>query len=218
MQIFPRSMNRLPIVAGLAAALALPGVVAFVWYYFSPWYTHVGYQPKQPVPYSHRFHVGQLGIDCRYCHVNVERSAVAMVPPTQTCMNCHSVIKTESARLAPIRESWKTGQAMEWVRVHKLPDFAYFDHSAHVGAKDKGVGVGCVEFLGRIDQMEVVRMVKPLSMGWCLECHRDVKANQGDSQFIRPISEITNMGWQKQGKTDPLKPLNPPEHCSGCHR
>jgi hypothetical protein len=214
MQIFPRSLNKLPIVAGIIAALALPGVVGFVWYYFSPWYTQVGYAPKQPVPYSHRLHAGQLGIDCRYCHVNVERSNVAMVPPTQTCMNCHSVVKTESARLEPIRKSWKEGTAMEWVRVHKLPDHAFFDHSVHVTA-----GVGCSSCHGRIDQMDVVRMQQPLSMGWCLECHRDVKANQGNSQFIRPVSQITNMEWQKTSEpVTPPRTLNPPETCSGCHR
>jgi hypothetical protein len=213
MQIFPRSLNQLPLIAGAAAVLGLPAVVFLVWYYFSPWYTQVGYEPKQPVPYSHRLHAGQLGMDCRYCHVNVERSAVAMVPPTQTCMNCHSVVKKDSYALKPIRESWETGKAMEWVRVHRLPDYVYFDHSVHVSA-----AVGCVECHGRVDQEERVRLQKPLSMGWCIECHRDVRQNQGASQYIRPVSELTNMAYQKTGDVTPPRHLNPPETCTGCHR
>jgi hypothetical protein len=160
-------------------------------------------------------HAGQYGIDCRYCHANVERSAVAMVPPTQTCMNCHAAIMTASAKLQPIRDAWKSGAAVEWVRIHKLPDHAYFDHSVHVSA-----GVGCSECHGRIDQMEVVRQQQPLSMGWCLECHRDVKQKQGASLKLRPVSQITNMEWQRN-PNEPVKPpreLNPPENCTGCHR
>lgn len=213
MQIFPRSLNKLPQIAGAASVLGLVGVTFVIWYYFSPWFTQVGYTPRQPVPYSHRLHAGQLGLDCRYCHVNVERSATAMVPPTETCMNCHQVVKTDSAALEPIRESWKTGKAMEWTRIHKLPDYVFFDHSVHVTA-----GVGCVECHGRIDQMEVVGQQKPLSMGWCLDCHRDVKEKQGDSSHIRPVSEITNMSWKHEGTVNPPRPLNPPENCWGCHR
>ncbi len=224
MQIFPRSLNKLPQIAGAVTVLALPGIIFLAWYYFSPLYTDVGYEPRQPVPYSHRLHAGQLGMDCRYCHVNVERGPIAMVPPTQTCMNCHSIIKTDSAALAPIRVScgwdgkacdWTKGKAMEWVRVHKLPDYAFFDHSVHVSA-----GVGCVECHGRVDQEERVRQQKTLAMGFCLECHRDVKQNQGASQFLRPVSQITNMEW-KRTESEPVTPprhLNPPENCTGCHR
>jgi hypothetical protein len=214
MQIFPRSLNKLPQVAGAVAALGLVAVTFFIWYYFSPWFTQVGYAPVQPVPYSHRLHVGQLGLDCRYCHVNVERAPLAMVPPTETCMNCHQLVKTDSQELQPIRDSWASGKPMEWVRIHKLPDYVYFDHSVHVTA-----GVGCASCHGRIDQMERVRMEKPLSMGWCLECHRDVKEKQGDSAFIRPVSEITNMAFVHTEHVDtPRKTLNPPENCAGCHR
>jgi hypothetical protein len=229
MQIFPRSLNKLPLIAGAGAALGLPAVVFLVWYYFSPWFTQVGYRPPhcidtkdcppgtQPVPYQHSLHAGQLGIDCRYCHVNVERSAVAMVPPTETCMNCHALVKTDSAKLAPIRDSWATGAPVEWTRVHKLPDYAYFDHSAHVTA-----GVGCKECHGRIDQMEVVQQEQPLSMGWCLECHRDVKDHGTGSVHIRPKDvEVTNMDWVKGPNDHPTfrrDHLNPPENCSGCHR
>ncbi len=209
MQIFPRSINQLPAIAAAALALIGGGVVTAVWYYGTPKHFQVGYEPKQPVPYSHRLHAGELGLDCRYCHANVERSAVAMVPPTETCMNCHSLIRTDSAKLALIRESWKTGKAMEWVRVHKLPDHAYFDHSVHLNA-----GVGCSTCHGRIDQMDVVRQDKPLSMGWCLECHRDPTPN------LRPKDQITNMEWTPEnappGWTPPA--VHPPQHCSGCHR
>jgi hypothetical protein len=218
MQIFPRALNKLPQVAGAAGVLGLPAVVFFVWYYFSPWYTQVGYQPTQPVPYSHRKHAGELGMDCRYCHANVERAPYAMVPPTETCMNCHQLIRTDSAKLERVRESWATGAVIPWIRIHKLPDYVYFDHSVHVTA-----GVGCAECHGRIDQMEVVRQQKPLSMGWCLECHRDVKQNQYASTRIRPVDQITNMEWQHDANNE-AKPipgretLNPPEFCSGCHR
>lgn len=210
MQIFPRSLNRLPaIVAGLVAVGG--GVLTFVvWYYFSPYFTQVGYAPRQPIPYSHRLHAGQLGIDCRYCHTNVERSAVASVPPVQTCMNCHSLVRTDSALLAPLRDAWEHNRPIEWVRIHRLPDHAFFDHSIHVTA-----GVGCVECHGRIDQMDVVRQEQPLSMGWCLDCHR----NPGPR--LRPRDQVTNMEW----RPEPGQPvqrarqqINPPEHCSGCHR
>ena len=186
MQIFPRSLNLLPHVTALALAVA-GGVVTFVvTYYFSYWNVNVGYAPVQPVPFSHRIHAGQLGMDCRYCHANAERSYEAMVPPTQTCMGCHALVRPQSAALAPIRESWQTGAAMEWVRVHNLPDHVYFDHSVHLSA-----GVGCATCHGRIDQMDVVTSQTPLSMSWCLDCHRDPEPN------VRPVSvSITDMEWQ----------------------
>ncbi len=217
MQLFPRSLNLLPLVGAVVAVLAGGGLTFVVWYYASPSNTQVGYAPVQPVPYSHRLHAGELGMDCRYCHANVERPHEAMVPPTQTCMGCHAMVKTGSKRLDPVRESWKSGQSVEWVRIHELPDHAYFDHSVHLA-----VGVGCVSCHGRVDQMEVVRQDQPLSMGWCLDCHRNPGPN------LRPKSEITNMAWQppedaaarQQLQEDLLaevKPV-PPQHCSGCHR
>lgn len=215
MQIFPKSLNLLPLVAALAVAVG-GGVVTFVFvYYFSPRYLQVGYEPVQPVPYSHRLHAGELGIDCRYCHANVETSFEAMIPPTQTCMGCHSLIRTESARLQPIRDSWESGDPVEWVRVHNLPDHAYFDHSVHVAA-----GVGCVSCHGRVDRMEVVSVQEPLSMGWCLDCHRDPQSN------LRPIGRITDMSWTQDQASEAerreirglLARALPPENCSGCHR
>jgi hypothetical protein len=211
MQIFPRTLNYLPLIAALGAAIT-GGAVTFVfWYWFSPKYLQVGYGPEQPVPYSHQLHAGQLGMDCRYCHSSVERSQEAMVPPTQTCMGCHALVKPDSPLLEGVRSSWETGDPIPWVRVHKLPEHAYFDHSVHLTA-----GVGCVSCHGRVDQMEVVSIQQPISMGWCLECHRNPEP------FLRPPSEITNMQWEPGDGDDELiadvSTLNPPEHCSGCHR
>ncbi|WP_394837087.1 cytochrome c family protein [Pendulispora rubella] len=209
MQIFPRSLNKLPLIAAVATVGLLGSVVFVFWYYFSPKNLQVGYAPVQPVPYSHKLHVGQLGMDCRYCHANIERAAHAMIPPTQTCMGCHSVVKTESARLANVRSSWDTGKAIEWVKVHKLPEHTFFDHSAHLAA-----GVGCATCHGRIDEMEIVRLDKPISMGWCLECHRD------PTPSLRPKDQITNMDWRPEMAPAGWQPpsVNPPKHCSGCHR
>ena len=215
MQIFSRSANRLPLVLGVGGAVGLISVGILVWYYFSPWFTQAGYSPVQPVAYSHKLHARDLGLDCRYCHSNVERSPVAMVPSTQTCMNCHQLVKMDSPKLAAIRESFEKGTRMSWVRVHKLPDYVFFDHSAHVT-----VGVGCADCHGRIDEMEQVSQQKPLSMGWCLDCHRDVREKQGASQFLRPVSEMTNMAWSHDPSrpTTLARPLNPPENCTACHR
>jgi hypothetical protein len=225
MQIFPRQLNLLPLVLGVVVHAALIGLVFVVWFYFAPHNLQVGYAPEQPIPYSHELHVSQLGLDCRYCHANVESSAEAMIPPTQTCMGCHASVRgiTEdaetgevhmrSAKLEPLLESWRSGDSVEWVRVHQLPDHAYFDHSVHLTA-----GVGCVSCHGRVDQMEVVRIEEPISMGWCLDCHRDPGPN------LRPKNEITNMEWEpdeewtKAGLDQALAAVNPPEHCSGCHR
>lgn len=211
MQLFPRSLNYLPLLIALAAMLGGAGVTFAIWYYNSPWNTQVGYAPVQPVAYSHKLHAGELGIDCRYCHANIERSQEAMIPPTQTCMGCHAVIKTDSVRLQPVRDSWASDKPLEWVRIHKLPEHAYFDHSAHLA-----VGVGCTSCHGRIDQMEVVRQDQPLSMSWCLDCHRD------PGKAIRPKDQVTNMAWTPSTDEAELTALaqtvNPPQHCSGCHR
>jgi hypothetical protein len=209
MQLFPRALNKLGLAVAVGANAFLVVVVFLFWYYGSPKNLQVGYAPLQPVPYSHRLHAGDLGIDCRYCHANIERAAHAMVPATQTCMGCHSVIKTESPKLAAVRDSWATGQPIEWTKVHKLPEHSYFNHSAHLAA-----GVGCVTCHGRIDQMEVVRLDKPIAMGWCLSCHRDPTPN------LRPKDQITNMSWTPDMAPAGWQPpkVNPPTNCSGCHR
>jgi len=212
-QIFPRKANVLPHLT-LAGSLA-GGVFAilFIWYYFSPEYTDVGYAPEQPVEYSHRLHAGQLGLDCQYCRTNVKDAAHSNVPATQTCMNCHSQVRTESLKLLPVRESWATGESIEWIKVHKLPDYARFSHAVHTNN-----GVGCESCHGRIDQMEVVFQSEPLSMGWCLECHR------APEQFLRPNDEITTMGYEQPDDfvEQNLQRINaegiqPPTNCSACH-
>lgn len=214
--IFPRWTNKIPLAIGLLGPLALAGVVGGIWYYFSPKFTDVGYRPRQPVPFSHKLHAGDMGMDCRYCHNTVEVAAVAAIPPTQTCMNCHSQVKTESPRLKLVRDSYTTGETIPWVRVHQLPDYAFFDHRPHLAA-----GVGCSSCHGRIDQMTIVEMDQPLSMGWCLDCHRNPEPS------LRPRDQITNMAWdiETDGKAydaakDPTRTrqVQPPEHCSGCHR
>jgi len=209
MQLFPRALNKLGLAVAVGANSVLVLVVFLFWYYGSPKNLQVGYAPLQPVPYSHRLHAGELGMDCRYCHANIERAAHAMVPATQTCMGCHSLVKTESPKLAVIRDSWKTGQPVEWIKVHKLPEHSYFNHSAHLSA-----GVGCATCHGRIDQMEVVRLDKPIAMGWCLNCHRNPTPN------LRPKDQITNMSWTPDMAPAGWQPpkVNPPVNCSGCHR
>jgi hypothetical protein len=213
-QIFPRWIDKIPPLFVLAVVVAALAVVGFFWYYGSPKYTDVGYQPKQPVAYSHILHAGDLGIDCRYCHTVVEISAYAAIPPTQTCMNCHTLVKPESEKLLPVRESWLSGKPIEWIRVHDLPDYVYFNHSAHLRA-----GVGCASCHGNIVEMEIVRQVQPLSMGWCLECHRNPE------NHLRPQSEITNMQWlppenqyEQAQKIIAEKRIRPSEDCSTCHR
>ena len=165
--VFPRWSNALLPAVG-AVGLVVPLYVVFVVAYgFSPLTTDVGYQPIQPVPFSHALHAGELGLDCRYCHNTVERAPKAAVPPTQTCFNCHTQIHKDSPKLDPLWESYETGMPVEWIRVHDLPDFTYFNHSAHITR-----GVSCVECHGRIDKMEVVTQHERLTMGWCLDCHR----------------------------------------------
>jgi len=213
-QIFPEWTNTIPRVLGLSVGGFVIFVVVGIWYYWSPWFTDVGYAPIQPIPYSHEFHVSELGLDCRYCHVGVEHSPVAMIPPTQTCMNCHTLILPESEKLAPVRASWEHRTPIRWVRIHKVPDYAFFDHSVHVRA-----GVGCESCHGDVASMEIMELKKPLSMGWCLDCHRD------PDQHLRPTEDITVMGWlapQDQLERAALirntLQLNPPVTCSGCHR
>ena len=213
-ETFPRWTNRIPLLLAVASAAGAAATVFGVWYWFSPEYTDVGYSPVQPVPFSHRLHAGELGMDCRYCHNTVERGAKAAIPATETCMNCHRTIQSKSEKLAPVRSSDATGDPVPWVRVHMLPDYAYFDHSAHLAA-----GVGCATCHGRIDEMERVRQEKPLSMGWCLDCHRDPTPN------LREVSMITSMTWNAadtgyEPSKDPARKLmpTPPTNCSGCHR
>ena len=215
-KIFPKSVNKLPLQI-IVFLFILAGVVtAATTYYATPKYTRVGYQPVQPVPYSHALHVGQLGLDCRYCHSNVEKSGVANLPTAQTCMNCHSQVKNDSPLLAPVRASYASGEPVPWVRIHQTPDYVYFNHSVHVNR-----GVSCFECHGQINQMDVVYHSKPLSMGFCLECHRDPEGR------VRPLNQITNLDWRPEQMADHDKwaakfikdnKITPPQSCTGCHR
>jgi len=164
---------------GVLTYLPLLGTLAL-----SPKTRSVGYRPEQPVAFSHALHAGELGMDCRFCHTTVEETAFAAVPPTKTCLNCHAAIKAESDLLQPVRASFETGEPIRWVKVHDMPDFVYFNHSAHVNK-----GVGCETCHGRVDRMEEVGQDKPLGMAWCLECHRQPE------KFLRPRDAVTAMGW-----------------------
>jgi hypothetical protein len=212
--VFPRWANKTRVLAGVILGGAPIYLTFLIWYGASPKTTDVGYQPKQPVPYSHALHAGQLGIDCRYCHSTVEQGAHAAIPPTATCMNCHERIWTNSDKLTPVRQSIATGKPVEWLKVHDLPDYVYFNHSAHVTR-----GVGCVTCHGRVDEMDEVYQKEPLSMSWCLTCHRSPEQN------LRPPEEVTNMTWKPPGDAVAYgktlreqNHLNPPTDCSTCHR
>lgn len=218
--IFPRSLDgrvrQAVIGLGVAAALVVTG-----WYYYAlPSYTRVGYAPEQPVPFSHQLHAGKLGMDCSYCHQSVWESPHASVPTSQTCMNCHNPkkanVKGNSPLLAPVRNSYDTGKPVEWKRVHKLPEYSYFNHAVHVNK-----GVSCVSCHGQINEMPVVRHDKPLTMGWCLQCHAN------PHEHLRDVKDVTNLSWKPEpGKTVSeigaaiQKDLQvaPPMHCQGCHR
>jgi hypothetical protein len=213
--IFPRWSNKvLPIVFFFVLGPGVTAAIAGIWYYGTNKHVEVGFQPAQPVEYSHKLHAGDLGMDCRYCHTTVERSSFATVPPTETCMNCHWKVRSDSVKMLPVRESYANDTPIPWVRVHNLPDYAYFNHAAHVA-----VGVGCVNCHGRIDQMPVVTQVQPLSMGWCLDCHRDPAPYIGDPAKVTVMDfkpDLTKSGTQAVAKNG--REVRPPTHCSGCHR
>jgi hypothetical protein len=212
--VFPRWANKTKHIGGVALAGAPVYLTALIWLGFSPKTVDAGYMPKQPVAYSHALHAGELGMDCRYCHNTVEETGHAAIPPTQTCMNCHKMVWTQSPNLMLVRESDSTGKAIEWLKVHDLPDYVYFNHSAHVTR-----GVGCATCHGRIDLMPEVFQKEPLSMGWCLDCHR------APEQHLRPPELVTKMDWTAPGdkvaygkELRQKNNINPPTDCSTCHR
>jgi hypothetical protein len=215
-KIFPKSANRLPLQILIFLVLFGGVATAGVTYYMTPKYTRVGYAPVQPVPFSHALHAGQLGLDCRFCHSNVEKSGHSNIPTSQTCMNCHNQVRKDSALLAPVRSSYETGEAVPWVWIHTTPDHVYFNHAAHVNR-----GVSCVECHGKINEMDVVAHAKPLSMGFCIECHRNPETR------VREKADVFNLDSQtiaaKSGVEAGMKfisdwKIKPPESCSGCHR
>ncbi len=215
-QIFPKWTNTVPVKVMIALSLALGSVVLGVTYYATPKYLRVGYQPIQPVAFDHSLHVGQLGMDCRYCHSFVEHSGQANVPSAQACMNCHTQVWAESPKLAPVRESYQSGEPVPWVRVHNAPDYVYFNHAVHVNR-----GVSCVECHGQVNEMEVVYHAKAHSMAFCLECHRNPE------HFVRPLDKVYDLDWKPESREEQIAmgerfvhdwKIQPPQSCSGCHR
>jgi hypothetical protein len=214
-QIFHRSTN--PIartsVFGAAFIVALLFLVIAI-VVRSPWATAVGVPVDQPVPFSHQHHVRDDLIDCRYCHTTVEESSFAGMPATSVCMNCHSLIWNQAPVLAPVRESLRTGVPIVWNRVYDLPDFVYFDHSIHVAK-----GVGCVSCHGRMDLMPLTWKAEPLTMEWCLACHRQPE------RYVRPREQVFAMAWQPPADRLDLGRRLVAEYgiavktsCSTCHR
>ncbi len=216
-QIFPRKSNvlaRASIVVALLAAGAALGTVMMIDY--AGFNQRKGTTLEQPVPFSHEHHVQGLGIDCRYCHTAVEKSAQAGIPPTSTCYNCHKLIWNEAPMLEPVRASFRTGQPLKWTKIHDLPDFVYFNHSIHVAK-----GVGCATCHGPVQEMRLMRSVNATQMGWCLNCHRNPE------KFLRPKEEVFNMTWKaddqerlgrelvKRYEVLPPKVLT---SCDTCHR
>jgi len=193
-QVFDRSSNALA-----RASLVLTGLIVIVLgvtldqLQRSPWVTRQGQRADQPVPFSHKHHVEGLGLQCQYCHTTVEVSSYAGIPPTKTCINCHAQIWTNAALLQPVRDSWATGASIQWIKVHDLPDYVYFNHSIHVNK-----GIGCASCHGRVDQMPLMYMENTLQMEWCLNCHRNPAVN------LRPTSEIYNMAWEGPSTSKPV--------------
>jgi hypothetical protein len=217
--IFPKWTNSIRVVAALAGGGLGLYVAVMLAYGAVPETMDMRYMPEQPVPYSHALHVGKLGMDCRYCHNTVDEASHAAIPPTQTCLNCHHAIWNNSEKLTPVYESAATGRPIEWVRVHDLPDYSYFNHAAHVNR-----GVGCVECHGRVDKMEVVYQAAPLSMGWCLDCHRDPGPKLRPAEYItaldmtaaqaRAAAGVSEQDLLEQYKIRPALYL---QSCSVCH-
>lgn len=213
--IFPKWTNKLPLKLLIGAAVTGTALVAGGWYYFTPKYANVGYKPIQPVAFSHAIHADQLGIDCRYCHSAVEKSWYSNVPATGTCMNCHNQVLKDSPKLALVRESYESGKPIPWVQIHKVPDYVYFNHSVHVNR-----GVSCVHCHGQINKMDEVYQSKSLSMGFCLECHRNPE------KFVRDPKQVFNLDYQVDaGAQEAIGKkivhdwkIMSSQNCSACHR
>ncbi|RXH58525.1 cytochrome c3 family protein [Granulicella sibirica] len=193
-QVFDRSSNALARMSLVLTGLIVIALgVALDQLQRSPWVTKQGQRPDQPIPFSHKHHVEGLGLQCQYCHTSVEKSSYAGIPPTKTCINCHSQIWTNAALLEPVRQSWATGASVQWIKVHDLPDYVYFNHSIHVNK-----GIGCASCHGRVDEMPLMYQQNTLQMEWCLNCHRNPAVN------LRPTSEIYNMAWAGPSTDKPV--------------
>jgi hypothetical protein len=214
-QIFNSSANTIARASiGAVVLLAVGGGFTAYQLARSPYVTGAGIAHEQPVPFSHQHHVAGIGIDCRYCHTSVEVAASAGIPPTETCMNCHSQIWSNSPTLEPVRESFRSDKSIEWRRIHDLPDYAYFNHSAHVNK-----GVGCTTCHGRVDQMPLMRQHATLQMEWCLDCHRKPE------KYVRPKEEVFNVAWEppsdqleKGRELVKLYGIETRTSCNTCHR
>lgn len=218
--IFPKWTNHIRVaVVVVGGALGTYAAVLLA-YGTVPETLDMRYMPEQPVPFSHAVHAGKLGMDCRYCHNTVDQAGHAAIPPTTTCMNCHNVIHKDSTQLTPVFDSYATGKPIEWVRVHDLPGYAYFDHAAHVNR-----GVGCLECHGRVDKMEVVYQAEPLSMGWCLDCHRDPGPNLRPEEYITALDVSAETARDLAGVSEEdlldqyqIRDARYLQSCSVCHR
>jgi hypothetical protein len=214
-QIFHPSANTISRVSIFGALFIVAGLLfLFAAVNRSPWITQAKVPREQPIQFSHERHVAGNGIDCRYCHTSVEESAFAGIPPTKTCMNCHSQIFSNSPFLAPVRDSLANGRAIQWTRVHDLPDFVYFDHSIHVKK-----GVGCTTCHGQVDRMPLMWQEQSLQMEWCIDCHRNPE------RYVRPREAVFSVDYQPPADQDELgKRLVNEYHiqkltsCSTCHR
>jgi hypothetical protein len=194
MQIFHRSTNTISRATIFGAVFLIAFVLwACIQFQRSPYVTYARVARPQPVPFSHQHHVAGLGIDCRYCHTSVEKSSFAGIPPTKTCMNCHSQIWVGAPLLEPVRESFRSGKSLVWTRVNDLPDFVYFDHSIHINK-----GVGCNTCHGPVDRMPLMYNYASLQMEWCLDCHRD------PGKYLRPRDQVFNMRYDPPSSLKPL--------------
>jgi len=216
-QIFHPSTNTISRMSIVATVLAIPALSIAVYAYNMTFGLNLDVPLNQPVPFSHKHHVGDDGLDCRYCHTSVDKSAFAGIPPTETCMTCHSQIWTDSPLLQPVRESYVTGRPVEWERVHDLPDFVYFNHSIHLNK-----GVSCVYCHGRVDQMPITQKVKTLSMAWCLDCHSNPQKVLRPREFVydlawRPAEDPAETGEDLAEKYHVMNSLQL-TNCSTCHR
>lgn len=216
--IFPPRSNTFARISILVVLVLLAAAVGLaVWLLHSPVVNQVGQVIPQPVPFPHGFHVAAVGLDCRYCHESVEKSSFAGMPPTETCMSCHSQVRLDSALLAPVRNSWETGEPIAWNRVNDVPDYAYFDHSIHISK-----GVGCEHCHGRTDQQTVAVKADAMYMTFCLDCH------ENPAKYLRPKDQVYTMGYKPNGDQMSIGAqlveeynVRPPSvltNCSICHR